>query len=43
MKKQTTTRNPLKDSLPGDVGGGPYGREKSSGGFYFERVKEKGV
>jgi len=36
MKEQTIMK-PLEDSLPGDVGGGPYGRERSSGGFYFEK------
>jgi len=37
MNRITTIRKPLEDSLPGDVVGGPYGREKSSGGFLFER------
>lgn len=28
---------PLEDSHSGDVVGGPYGREKSSGGFYLRK------
>jgi hypothetical protein len=36
MKKQITTdQEPLEDSCTGDGVGGSYGREKSSGGFYF--------
>lgn len=39
MKERiSTNQEPLEDSRNGDVAGGPYGREKSLGGFRLWRA-----